>query len=188
MEKENATISVEFADLKRWRISQLAFFDIECVKERADDGVAPFRFRTYMVGLVYLDERGVVCAKQFSGKDEQKVLDDFAKFIVAAGIQRLGYAATRDFDVNVLRGLWTSARRAMAEEPRRKYPFVEEMPAPAVNYRRLWKDLPRADRTDDLNGYLGMAEWKRGDPEGKCARHNLLDLREMVLWAVESGL
>lgn len=177
------TATEHHPDSAPWSDPGKAFFDIECVKVPATDGVHPFRFSTYMIGVVYLDA-GVVTTRQFYGKNESRVLENFAVWCTESRIQELGFCATRNFDYEVLAGRWTSARKALAPTPRFNYPFLlwDKTLFAVTNFRKEWEHLPRAERTDDVSGKDCMREWTRNDPAGvaKCLRHNLLDLLEMA--------
>jgi len=146
--------------------------DIECVKERVANWVHPFRFRTVMIGFVKGNE-----AIQLASNNLDELIS--AALAELSDFQIFVFEATRDFDIEVLRGRWTSARKAFANGPG---PWATiDLSNRAVNMRREFTKkglmVSMVDRTEDIASVACIAHWLKGDRE-PVFRHNLLDLIE----------
>lgn len=147
--------------------------DIECVKEPVSNWVHKYRFRTVVIGLGHA---GTIT--QLYDDDEEKLFCELIAYLQDKDPAKteILYEATRDFDIMVLAGLWTSARRPHAEKPG---------PWPHLDLRILYEtrnlkpNKNRPTRQNDVAGKDVPWFWKNGYRE-EVFRHNWLDVHDMM--------
>ena len=161
-------------------VEGVAVLDIECVKVDAPTVWAyRRRFKTVMVGIGIQNGPNFLCV-QFGSDDEAELLRAVSDFLIEKGVKRVLFSAARDFDVMVMAGLWTNARRAFAVRPG-PWPTLDlRKLCVTENVRRQLKNaVPAVNRDSDIRSVEVLERWPSGDREPVWS-HNELDVVELA--------
>lgn len=165
------------------KMERVLALDIECVKVAAPKGwPQKTRFQTIMIGIGYYEGEGKVLKRvievvEGSESDLIRWLDD----VLDGGFDCVVFSGTRDFDRNVLTGLWVNARRALAPKPG-PWPTLREEQEDVewINLHEL--TAPQPDRSADP--FWGKSKdilaWPNLDQDG-VREHNRLDVLELMM-------